>query len=311
VTQFRAAFVALVLAGPLLAEPFDESARCSVGCRVDFFAALGLEVRPPSIDVWNVADQPTPFGWMNAAGPLSSLNSMPANKSDSFQLLLDRMSAINEPERAPLGLPGVIVDPGRWRYQQEQSGSLYNRKTKLELPDPNEVLNPSSGRNWKAQEKVQIPVPIALPVAEQIFVYGQLDGSGDALNNHQANLYGKTGVGMKWLLPARSELQLRYATLLSHSDDVTAGKYLERAQPAVELMARMPLFGPLAIEYTGSAIPAIARTDTDQLKQELRFALPLTGDNELEFGARYRWEYVPTSPWTDRAELFFGVRFRR
>ena len=148
-------------------------------------------------------------------------------------------------------------------------------------------------------------------MAEQLFVYGQIDGSGDSLNNHQANLYGKTGVGVKWALPAKSELQLRYSTLLSHSDDITAGRYQERAQPSVEVSARVPLFGPLAIEYTGSALPAISRTDTDQLKQELRFAVPLTGDNELEFGARYRWEYVPVNtPWTDRTQLFLGLKLR-
>jgi hypothetical protein len=250
---------------------------------------------------------------MNATGPLPGGSELltPA-KGDSFQLLLDRMMPINEPDRSTGALPGLITDPGRWKYQKEQSFEYFTRKTKLDLPDPNEVLTPYSARNWKAQEKVQIPVPIPLPVAEQLFVYGQLDGSGDALNNHQANLYGKTGVGVKWLLPAKSELQVRYATLLSHSDDITAGRYQERAQPAVELMARMPIYGPLAVEYTGSAIPAMTRTDTDQLKQELRFAIPFTGDNELEFGARYKWEYAPVnSPWTDRTQLFLGVKFRR
>ena len=188
---------------------------------------------------------------------------------------------------------------------------MYKRKTKLELPDPHEVLSPLATRNWKAQEKLQIPLPVPLPAVEQLFVYSQFDGSGDALNNQQTALYGKTGIGVKWLLLAGSEVQLRYATLLSYADELSVGRFQERAQPAVEVTARMPIVGPLEIEYTGSAIPAIARTDTDQLRQELRLALPLRGDNELEFGARYRWEYAPIStPWVDRAQLFFGLRLR-
>ena len=69
--------------------------------------------------------------------------------------------------------------------------------------------------------------------------------------------------------------------------------------------------GPLSLEYTGAAIPAVARTDCDQLKSELRLAYPLKGDNELEFGARYRWDITPTpTPWVDRAQLFLGVKLR-
>jgi hypothetical protein len=202
--------------------------------------------------------------------------------------------------------PGLITDPGRWRYQQETAGGLYKWKTKLEVPDPQEVMTPYGGRDWKAQEKVQIPVPISVPLAEQLFVYGQIDGSGDSLKQQQTALSGKTGVGAKWLLIAGSELQLRYATLFK-SADVDGPS---RAQPAVELNAKLPLLGPLELEYTGTAIPAVARTDTDQFKQELRFAYPLRGDNELEFGARYRWEYNPATPWTDRAQLFLGVKLR-
>ena len=154
-------------------------------------------------------------------------------------------------------------------------------------------------------------MPIPLPVAEQIFVYGQIEGSGEAWSNHPGNLYSKSGVGLKWSLPARSELQLRYATLLSYSDDLVARRYQERRSRPWSSAPGVPLFGPLAIEYSGSAIPAVTRTDSDQLKQELRFAWPLAGDNELEFGARYRWEYAPVStPWTDRTGLFFGIKLR-
>ena len=49
----------------------------------------------------------------------------------------------------------------------------------------------------------------------------------------------------------------------------------------------------------------------DQFKSELRLAYPLAGDNELEFGARYRWDITPTpTPWVDRAQLFLGVKLR-
>ncbi|HJZ93118.1 MAG TPA: DUF481 domain-containing protein [Gemmataceae bacterium] len=308
-TPVHAAMAIFALAG-LLCPPATAS---RVRGPVDFVEAVGAS-RPagPVRDVWHVTeDTPTPLAWMTATDPLAPPPDLPAfGIANSFQQLLDRMADTADRSQ-PVVDPwtGMNRDPGRWRYKLERSESLYKRTTKLELPDPAEVRTvPYGGRDWKAQEKVQIPVPIPVMVAEQLFVYGQFDGSGDALNSQQTSLSGKTGVGMKWSLLAGSELQLRYATLFSYAD-AGSSRYQERAQPAVELVARMPLVGPLELEYTGSAIPAVTRSDSDQFKQELRLALPLKGDNELEFGARYRWDTSPT-PWLDRAQLFLGVKLR-
>jgi len=278
-----------------------------------FLSAVGLApLKRSTDDVWKVAEQPAPFAWMNPDHPVSTLSDPISFGSPSFQQILDRVAPSNDQPRTSAGLPGVITDPGRWFYKKEMTGGgLYKRRSKLEVPDPIDVWNPSAGRNWMAQEKLSIPVPVPVPGADQLFFYGQFDGSGDALNNVNTSIYGKTGIGLKWALPARSELQLRYGTLFSYADPNSAGRFQERAQPAVEVMARVPIFGPLEIEYTGAAIPAVTRADTDQLRQELRLALPLRGDNELEFGARYRWDYLQaTTPWADRATLFLGVKFR-
>ncbi len=278
-----------------------------------FLNAVGLApFRGSTVDVWKVTD-PAPFAWMvNAVDPFPSQLTVSFGVSPSFKQILERVALTDEEPRIGVGLPGVITDPGRWFYKQETTGGgLYKRRTKLEVPDPIDVWNPYAGRNWMAQEKLSIPVPVPFPVADQFYVYGQFDGSGDALNNVQTSIYGKTGIGMKWALPAKSELQLRYGTLFSYADPNSHGRFQERAQPAVEVMARMPIFGPLEIEYSGAAVPAVTRSDTDQLRQELRLALPLRGDNELEFGARYRWDYLQaTTPWADRATLFLGVKFR-
>jgi len=308
VTRAGTTFVLLTLGGPLFAEPPANAPRPDEPA--EFLVALSLARRlDPAADAWKGTERPAPFAWMTAADPLPGSSDLPAfAPTNAFQQVLDRMGSAEALPQVPTGNPqGLIIDPGRWRYQQETVGSLYRRKSKLELPDPQEVTTPYGGRDWKAQEKLQIPVPIPVPLAEQLFVYGQFDGSGDTLKQQQTALSGKTGVGVKWALIAGSELQLRYATLLKYAD--VDGP--SRAQPAVELNARLPLIGPLELEYTGSAIAAMSRSDTDQFKQELRFAYPLRGDNELEFGARYRWEYTPTpSPWLDRAQLFLGVKLR-
>jgi hypothetical protein len=296
----------LVLTVPLPAEPAGVPARADDP--PDFFTALGLSRRAdPTADVWHVAEPPCPHSWMTDSGPLSLCpGESSIGPGEAFTQVLERM-ADDRPHPQFGYAPGLVVDPGRWRYKLETTGDFYRRTSKLEVPDPQEVWTPYGARDWKAQEKLQIPVPVSIPLAEQLFVYGQFDGKGDALVRQQTSLTSKSGVGVKWALIAGSELQLRYATLTSF--DATSPS---RVQPALEVLAKLPLLGPLSLEYTGSAIPALARTDTDQFKQELRFAYPLKGDNELEFGARYRWDVmaVTPTPWLDRAELFFGIKFR-
>lgn len=202
-------------------------------------------------------------------------------------------------------------DPGWWRYRQVRSDPMYRRVSRLEMPDPTEVAIPFAGRNWLAEERMQIPVPVPIPVAEQLFVYGQVRGSGDALNNQATTLTGKTGVGLRWSLIGKSEMQLRYGTIFSYADLYGPPRTQDGAKPAVEVVATVPLLGPWELEYTGAALPAVSRADPGQFRQELRFALPIRGDGELEFGARYNWLDAPnTIPWTDRAQLFFGLKFR-
>jgi hypothetical protein len=218
---------------------------------------------------------------------------------------------------AGAGKKGLYQDPDHWRFRGDLSDSFYRRTLKVDVPNPGEVARPFSGRNWNTEDRFQIPVPIPLPVAERLFVFGQVLGSGDALDNRTTTLSGKTGVGVKWSPLGATEVQLRYGTWLNYADVYGATRFQERPQPAIEVLAKMPLIGAWHLDYTGSALPAVQTTVRDQFKQELRLAVPLNGgDNEFEFGARYRWEVQPTptaapTPWVDRAELFMGLKFRR
>lgn len=214
---------------------------------------------------------------------------------------------------APSSAHGMFRDPDRWRFRGDMSAALYRRTVKVEVPNPTDVRLPYTGRDWKHEDRFQIPMPIPLPIAEQMFVYGQFGGNGDALNNRQTTLTGKTGVGMRFSPVGNTELQLRYGTWLNYADVFGITRFQERPQPAIELIARLPIIGEWQLEYTGSALPALQTSSHDQLRQELRLAVPLgSGDNEFEFGARYRWDVVQTpTPWVDRAQLFMGLKFRR
>lgn len=278
-----------------------------------FFEALGLE-KSSAGPKWD---------WLNLDRGAFSIGVLPplgAASAPSWSLgdrpgfdAVPPLAREGEGAARPAGQAALIADPGRWYFRQDlDAGGLYRRRSRLEIPAPGEIDLPYAGRQWSAQERVQIPVPIPLPAAEQLFVYTQFDTSGDALGNLPTSVAGRTGVGLKWSLLAGSEVQVRYMTMFSYVNQASVGRYQERTQPAFEVLARLPILGPLELEYTGTALPAVSRTEPDQIRQELRLAWPLQGDSELEVGARYRWDLTPDSPsWIDRAQLFIGVRVRR
>lgn len=284
----------LLLAAPLWAQPGAAPPRTDGP--PDFFTAVGLTrpAGPPASDLWHIAD--------------SSTTSDPVPIPDNaFHLLLVRMSVGEELALPSVASgPGLTADFGRVRFKNELAGDFYRHTSSLEIPDIDEFESPYGKRNWSASENLQIPVPISVPLAEQLFVYGQFNGSGNALTPEQTSLSTKSGIGVKWAPIAGSELQVRYATVTSYADMAPG-----RVQPALEVLAKLPLVGPLALHYSGSALPAVTRTETDQFRQELRFAYPFKGGDEIEFGARYRWDLAPNqTPWPDRAQLFFGLRLK-
>jgi hypothetical protein len=304
-----------MIAGCCLADPqpailADDTSNLSAPTKplaIDFFEALSVKplTEPPE----KVAPSEAEYPRFSLLKPESGVNPINLSALEGNEFFLDIL------DEHPDSTKGLYRDPDRWRYKVSTTAQLFKRSTIIETPQQTDIRSPYAGRNWNAEEKLQIPIPISTPLAEQMFVLGQFNGSGDSLNNQQTTITGKTMVGMKWMMMGQSELQLRYGTIFNADGTTGQTRFIEKTQPAVELLARMPLLGPWSIEYTGSALAGLTPLDRDQLRQELRLAVPLgRGDDEFEFGARYRWEVVPAAmatPWTDRAQLFMGIKFRR
>ena len=200
-------------------------------------------------------------------------------------------------------------DPGRLQHTGESLIEFGKLKAKLDLPDPTDLRElPYSARNWNAQESLNVP----LPVVDSVFMFGQFDSKGDVYNNQQLTMKGKTGVGWKWSPFSRSELQLRTGPVVNYADVYNPVKSSEKSQLSVELQAKLDLFGPLQLQYSGEALPALVQADHRTLLQDLKIALPFGTNQELHIGAKYRWEdTLSSTPWLDRAQLYMGLKFQR
>jgi hypothetical protein len=86
----------------------------------------------------------------------------------------------------------------------------------------------------------------------------------------------------------------------------------EQARLALEVNANTELYGPLKVEYTGSAMPALSSETKERVNQDVRLSVDLTNDAKFHVGTRYWWEGTEQSePWTDRMQLYLGLTLKR
>jgi hypothetical protein len=202
---------------------------------------------------------------------------------------------------------GSQADLIRLKLNRDSDFDIGHVKSQLEIPDSRALReNPYLSRDWKSEHSLRVP----LPVSESIFVYGDYQSGGDTFVNQQVKIKGRTGVGVKFTPFSGSELQFRTGQLINYAD-LYAVRPQEKSQLSLELQAKLDLFGPFQLQYSGEALPAFSPAERHALQQDLKIALPLGTNREIHIGAKYRWEELSTTPWMDRAQLYLGIKFQR
>ena len=292
------ALVAVLVGAPARAEPE------LLAPSFDFFDIWNLGgTRPPSAELWQRHSE---SGIWTVEHLLGGVPRLP-DWGTFAAFALHSAEPPTAPPPDPI-LPALRNDLGRLVARREMHIDRFQAQSKIELPDPEYLRwNPASARDWKAEQELKFPIP----AADSFFLFGSLDGNGDTEDNQSMTMISKAGLGWKWSPLPGSEVQFRGGRVVTYSDPYSPSHYVERSQVMVEFLAKVPVIGSLQLQYKGSAVPALVPTDRDQLKQDLKLALPLGSGGEFHLGAKYRWEYTPTpSPWLERASLYLGIELK-
>lgn len=177
----------------------------------------------------------------------------------------------------------------------------------LSIRDPDLVRNDpmQRGTSWATDETVKVPL------SDSLFVFGSVDAANDSVEQRQLRYLTKTGVGVKlkpWLV---NEVQLKGGPA-KRFDEI---ERTDRNEMFAELTTKLPVpwLGPVDIEYSGFAVPAVTLAERSRFNQNLKFILPLSGgSSEFQVGARW-WsiDAANTTPWVDRTHVFLGLQLRR
>ena len=278
------------------------------GAETDGFDFWNLRApKPLQGDAWGLTTAPPPLVPRlaeTAAQPVPTALTPPLQFDGLLGRLSDARDATPDPASDPWAV-GLKRDPNRLIHSGEARGEVLHVKSNQDVPDPLALrTDPLARSNWKATESLTVPLP-----AESFFLFGEMNGSNDLRDNMPTHVTGRTGVGWKWSPLPQGELQVRGGSILDYGNPwLPAG--VPPQQLALEVLAKVKLVGPLQLQSTTAAIPALGPTERDQLKQDLKVALPVRS-GEFHVGARYRTPDPQYTPWISRAELYFGVNLKR
>jgi hypothetical protein len=206
----------------------------------------------------------------------------------------------------PSGLPNLKFDGLKRVADASTATDWADLSSKVKLRERDSQLDPTVHNAWESDETLK------LPVAGAFFVFGQLGASTPDVEQRQYKWLGKTGVGVKlkpWLL---QEVQVRGGPAVRYDDTekLSPGQSPERSELFLEAVTKVPLpgVGPVNVEYTSYAVPAATPSDHNQVNQDFKLALPISGSGQFHVGAKYRWEAASSTPWMDRAQVYMGVQ---
>ncbi len=180
-------------------------------------------------------------------------------------------------------------------------------KTQLEV----ESVQPAEKRDaerWQTEEALQVPI------TGPLYVFGQVQAGYNTCTAQQMALSGRTGVGCKLKPIAGGEIILTGCSALSRTEDPLRPVRLPQAQSQVllELQCNYAVFGPVKVEYQGTATPALDPLERNRVQQDLRFAIPLGEAGQIRLGAKHQWEDLTVArPWLDGMQLYLGVGLKR
>jgi hypothetical protein len=223
--------------------------------------------------------------------------------SDGAPLLLFDWSGKSA---SPGGSPNLKLDGVKRVADASTATDWADLSSKVKLRERDALLDPTVHNTWESDETLK------LPMAGPFFVFGQLGASTPDVEQRQYKWLGKTGVGVKvkpWLL---SEVQVRGGPAVRYDDTekLSPGQSPERSELFLEAVTKVPLpgVGPVNVEYTSYAVPAATAADHNQVNQDFKLALPISGSGQFHVGAKYRWEAASSTPWMDRAQLYMGLQ---
>jgi hypothetical protein len=202
------------------------------------------------------------------------------------------------------------------KVHNEVQGPWGNVSAQTLLNDPSDPASrrradPLAGSAWRTEENLKVNL------LGPLFVFGEFGANPAPVLLEELEMQTRTGIGCKLPEVVGMEVQVRSGPVMS-TDLGSAHATGRLSQWLFEVQCRYPLWSNTALEYQGSAAPALTTQDHDHISQDLRLAVPLGTAAKFQVGARHEWEGDLTArnssstsrSWADGMQLYLGFEIK-
>jgi hypothetical protein len=206
------------------------------------------------------------------------------------------------------GVGPDLSPDGAWKIKNKTERMWGSLELEVMLENLDNPSRDTLGDRWQTKKALQVDV------AGPVFAFGEFNAGYNTISAQEMKMSGGTGLGLKLAAWDGGEVSLKGGSQVNYSQDPLRPDRAQsdKSRLLFGLECQYAIVGPLKLEYSGSAVPAMSPLETSRLSQDIRLMLPIGQNGHFRIGAKRNWDSQPAYRATPDANQFYlGVGLTR
>jgi hypothetical protein len=201
-----------------------------------------------------------------------------------------------------------VTREAAWKIKHKRESGWGSLESELTLENLDGPPRDPFGDRWQTKKALQVDM------AGPLFAFGEFTAGYNTLSAQEMTMAGGTGIGVKLASWENGEVALKGGSQVNYfQDPMRPGiTQSDKSRLLFGVECQYAILGPLKLEYSGSAVPAMSATDGNRISQDIRLLLPLGNYGQFRLGAKRNWSDQPAfRAAPDANQIYFGVGLSR
>jgi hypothetical protein len=197
---------------------------------------------------------------------------------------------------------------GIWKIKNKRESVWGSLESELTLETLDNPARHGPGDRWQSKKALQVDM------AGPLFAFGEFNAGYNTLSAQEMVMTGGTGIGVKLAAWENGEVSFKGGSQVNYfQDPLRPGiSQNDKSRLLLELECQYAIVGPLRLEYSGSAAPAMSPLEGNRISQDIRLLLPLGDYGQFRLGAKRNWSDQPgLRAVPDANQIYLGVGISR
>jgi hypothetical protein len=203
--------------------------------------------------------------------------------------------------------PGLSPE-GSWKVKNKTERMWGSLELEVMLENLDSPPRESLGDRWQTKKALQVDM------AGPFFAFGEFNAGYNTISAQEMKMSGGTGLGLKLAAWDSGEVSFKGGSQVNYFQDPLRPDRVQsdKSRLLFGLECQYAIVGPLKLEYSGSAVPAMSPLESSRISQDIRLLLPLGSNGHFRIGAKRYWDSQPAYRATpDANQIYLGVGLTR